>query len=73
MQEKILSGEIVCESIACQKENGWLGNDYHGSNRNVGQAKRISKLFISKPEEKIVKSSKNYGKRECLLFGVSKY
>lgn len=37
LQELILSEKIVQEIINCQKDNGWLGNGYHGSNKNAGQ------------------------------------
>ena len=32
LQELILSEKIIQLIVACQKENGWLGNGYHGSN-----------------------------------------
>lgn len=37
LQEMIMSEKIVGMIVDCQKENGWLGNGYHGSNRNAGQ------------------------------------
>lgn len=37
LQELILSEKIVQSIVDCQKDNGWLGNGYHGSNRNAGQ------------------------------------
>lgn len=37
LQSSILSEKIIQSIIACQKENGWLGNGYHGSNKNAGQ------------------------------------
>lgn len=37
LQEQIMSEKIIRSIVACQKENGWLGNGYHGSNRNAGQ------------------------------------
>jgi len=36
-QRQILQEPIIQRIIACQKENGWLGNGFHGSNRNAGQ------------------------------------
>ena len=36
MQEEILAEPIVQLIIACQKENGWLGNGFHGPNKNAG-------------------------------------
>lgn len=33
-----IHGEKIVQSIAeCQKESGWLGNGYHGSNSNAGR------------------------------------
>lgn len=32
LQDKILQEKI----IACQKENGWLGDGFHGPNKNAG-------------------------------------
>ncbi len=37
LQELILSEKIIQLIVACQKENGWLGNGYHGSNKNAGR------------------------------------
>lgn len=37
LQELILSENIVQSIVACQKENGWLGNGFHGSNKNAGR------------------------------------
>lgn len=36
LQSKILAEPIVQSIIACQKENGWLGNGFHGPNKNAG-------------------------------------
>ena len=36
LQEQVLSEPIIKLIIACQKENGWLGNGFHGPNRNAG-------------------------------------
>lgn len=36
LQEKILQEPIIQSIIACQKENGWLGNGFHGPNKNAG-------------------------------------
>ena len=40
-EEKDLQKQIMAEPISrlivnCQKENGWLGNGFHGSNKNAG-------------------------------------
>lgn len=37
LQEKIMQEKIVKSIVECQKENGWIGNGYHGSNKNAGQ------------------------------------
>ena len=37
LQAKILEEPIIQSIIACQKENGWLGNGFHGTNKNAGQ------------------------------------
>lgn len=37
LQEQILSEKIIQSILACQKENGWLGNGWHGANKDVGQ------------------------------------
>lgn len=37
LQEKIMQEKIVKSIVECQKENGWLGNGYHGGNKNAGQ------------------------------------
>jgi hypothetical protein len=36
-QEQILREPIVQRVIGCQKENGWLGNGFHGTNKNAEQ------------------------------------
>ena len=36
LQAKILEEPIIQSIIACQKENGWLGNGFHGPNKNAG-------------------------------------
>ncbi len=36
LQAKILDEPIIRSIIACQKENGWLGNGFHGPNKNAG-------------------------------------
>ena len=35
-QEKIMSEKIIISILDCQKENGWLGNGFHGSNKDAG-------------------------------------
>ena len=36
LQAEILKEPIIQSIIACQKENGWLGNGFHGPNKNAG-------------------------------------
>ena len=36
LQDRVLQEKIIQDIIACQKENGWLGNGFHGPNKNVG-------------------------------------
>ena len=35
LQARILEEPIIQSIIACQKENGWLGNGFHGPNKNA--------------------------------------
>ncbi len=37
MQAEILDEPIIRSIIACQKENGWLGNGFHGPSKTAGQ------------------------------------
>jgi hypothetical protein len=36
LQERIMEEPAVQLIINCQKENGWLGNGFHGANKNAG-------------------------------------
>jgi len=36
LQEKIMAEPLSQLIVRCQKENGWLGNGFHGSNKNAG-------------------------------------
>ena len=36
LQSKILDEPIIQSILSCQKENGWLGNGFHGPNKNAG-------------------------------------
>ncbi|MBQ3126144.1 MAG: hypothetical protein IJC15_03660 [Clostridia bacterium] len=36
MQAEVLAEPIITAIIACQKENGWLGNGFHGPNKDAG-------------------------------------
>lgn len=37
LREQIRGEKIIKSIAACQKETGWLGNGYHGSNTNAGR------------------------------------
>lgn len=37
MQAEVLEEPVIKSIIACQKETGWLGNAFHGPNKNAGQ------------------------------------
>ena len=37
LHDRVMREKIIQTIIACQKENGWLGNGFHGSNKNAGQ------------------------------------
>ena len=36
LQAEITDEPIIKSIVACQKENGWLGNGFHGPNKNAG-------------------------------------
>ncbi len=36
LQDQVMREDIIQRIIACQKENGWLGNGFHGQNKNAG-------------------------------------
>ena len=36
LQAEIMDEPIIKSIVACQKENGWLGNGFHGPNKNAG-------------------------------------
>lgn len=36
LQERVMGEKIIQGIIACQKENGWLGNGFHGQNKEAG-------------------------------------
>lgn len=36
LQAEVLAEPIITAIIACQKENGWLGNGFHGPNKDAG-------------------------------------
>lgn len=36
LQDKILQEKTIKKIMACQKENGWLGNGFHGANKDAG-------------------------------------
>lgn len=35
LHSQIMAEPIIRSIVACQKENGWLGNDFHGPNKNA--------------------------------------
>ncbi len=37
LHDRVMHEKIIRSIIACQKENGWLGNGFHGPNKNAGQ------------------------------------
>lgn len=36
LQERVMGEKIIQGIVACQKENGWLGNGFHGQNKEAG-------------------------------------
>ncbi|MDF2685981.1 MAG: hypothetical protein K0S55_1162 [Clostridia bacterium] len=36
LQEQIMAEPFIQLIVRCQKENGWLGNGFHGANKNAG-------------------------------------
>lgn len=36
LQDQVMREDIIQRIVACQKENGWLGNGFHGQNKNAG-------------------------------------
>lgn len=36
LQDRIMSEKLIQSIIVCQKPNGWIGNGFHGSNKNAG-------------------------------------
>lgn len=36
LQDQVMREDIIQKIAACQKENGWLGNGFHGQNKNAG-------------------------------------
>ncbi len=37
LHDRVMREKIIQSIISCQKENGWLGNGFHGKNRDAGQ------------------------------------
>lgn len=37
LHDRVMREKIIRGIISCQKENGWLGNGFHGSNKNAGR------------------------------------
>lgn len=67
LQELILSEKIIRSIIACQKENGWLGNGYHGSNKNAGRYEN-QETGVKYLAEKGVRKETDVLKRAMLAF-----
>lgn len=36
LHDRVMREKIIQSIVACQKENGWLGNGFHGPNKNAG-------------------------------------
>lgn len=63
MQDEILAEPIVQLICACQKENGWLGNGFHGPNKNAGPyenqevgTKYLGEKLIFRDEEALARA-----------------
>lgn len=67
LQKHILSEKIIQLIIACQKENGWLGNGYHGSNKNAGRYEN-QETGVKYLAEKGVHKETNVLKRAMIAF-----
>lgn len=67
LQNLILSEKIIQLIIACQKENGWLGNGYHGSNKNAGRFEN-QETGVKYLAEKGVHKETNVLKRAMIAF-----
>jgi len=67
LQKLILSEDIIQSIIACQKENGWLGNGFHGSNKNAGRYEN-QETGIKYLAEKGVRKDTNVLKRAMDAF-----
>lgn len=67
LQNSILSEKIIQSIIACQKENGWLGNGYHGSNKNAGQFENME-TGVKYLAEKGVKKDNDVLRKAMIAF-----
>ena len=67
LQEKIMSEKIIISILDCQKENGWLGNGFHGSNKNAGQFTNME-AGVKYLAEKGVKQDSDVLKRAMTAF-----
>ncbi|MGN0402768.1 MAG: hypothetical protein ACI4HQ_11010 [Acetatifactor sp.] len=70
LQEMIMSEKIVGMIVDCQKENGWLGNGYHGSDRNAGQYGSRSKVSGRKGNQK---GRRSFKESNDGIYGTSEY
>ena len=75
LQDSILSEKIIQSIIACQKENGWLGNGYHGSNKNAGQfenmetgVKYLAEKGVKKDNDVLRKAMATYKLNDRSMF-----
>ena len=41
LHQQVMREPIIQSIVSCQKDNGWLGNGFHGPNKNAG-------LYISR-------------------------
>ncbi len=67
LQKHIMAEKIVRSIIDCQKENGWLGNGYHGANSNAGQFTNME-TGVKYLAEKGVRKEEQVIKRAMLAF-----
>lgn len=64
-----MSEKIICSIVDCQKPNGWIGNGYHGSDRDAGQYTNMEAGVKYLAEKGVIKDSdvlKHCGSQRCL-------
>lgn len=69
IQERIMQEEIIQTIVKCQKENGWLGNGFHGPNKNAGQYEN-QEVGVKYLGEKFAIKSQPVLKRAIDAFGT---